>query len=175
MLWGQNMEEAHMVVRIAKRYQRHGFNFCIITFYDLQRAAIAKAMEVANLPTGRVYNVDSFQGIDNPSGNSDALISTVTGTVRKRSRLCDLVFSQDRTSRILELAASHERRSDPLSERNGSRHGQVFPAGGGKKYAPRAALPCLDTAPRHLDRLEGHAERFRCAPGTTNITTVQLQ
>jgi hypothetical protein len=80
MLWDQNMEEVHMVVRIAKRYQRHGFNFCIITFYDLQRVAIAKAMESANLPAGRVYNVDSFQGIDHPSGNIDALISTVAGT-----------------------------------------------------------------------------------------------
>ena len=166
-----------MVVRIAKRYQRHGLNFCIITFYDPQRAAIAKALEAVDLPTGCVYNVDSFQGIDHPSNisNGGALISTMVGTVRKRSRLCDLVFSQDRTSRILELAASHERRSDPLSERNGSRHGQAFPAGGGKKYAPRAALPCLGTAPRHLDRLERHAGRFRCAPGTTNITTVQLQ
>ena len=60
------MEEAHMVVRIAKRYEQDGLNFCIITFYDPQRAAITKALEAENLPTGRVYNVDSFQGVNYP-------------------------------------------------------------------------------------------------------------
>ena len=72
-----------MVVRIAKRYQVHGLKFCVITFYDPQRVAIAKALDAANLPTGRVYNVDSFQGIDNGFCDSDALISNVAGTVRK--------------------------------------------------------------------------------------------
>jgi regulator of nonsense transcripts 1 len=67
MLRGQNMEEVHMVVRIAKRYHQHGLNFCVITFYDPQRAAITKALEVAKLPTGCVHNVDSFQGKDYPS------------------------------------------------------------------------------------------------------------
>ena len=66
MLWRQNMEEVHMAVQIAKRYKQHNLNFCIITFYDLQRTAIAKAMGVASLPTDCVYNVDSFQGMDDP-------------------------------------------------------------------------------------------------------------
>jgi regulator of nonsense transcripts 1 len=57
------MEEVHMVVRVARRYQQHGLDFCIITFYDPQRAAIAKALESADLPSERVYNVDSFQGM----------------------------------------------------------------------------------------------------------------
>jgi hypothetical protein len=56
------MEEVHMVVRIAKRYHQHHLKFCIITFYDPQRNAISKALESENLPTGYVYNVDSFQG-----------------------------------------------------------------------------------------------------------------
>ncbi|KAI9510321.1 AAA domain-containing protein, partial [Russula earlei] len=51
-----------MVVRVAKRYKQHGLTFCIITFYDPQRAAITKAFENEDLPTGCVYNVDSFQG-----------------------------------------------------------------------------------------------------------------
>jgi hypothetical protein len=140
-----------MVVRIAKRYQQRGLKFCIITFYDLQRTAIAKALQAVNLPTGCIYNVDSFQGMDNPSSVSDALIITVVGTVRKRGRLCDLVFSQDKASRIFELAASYERRSDPLSQRNDSRHRQGFPAETGEQYAPRAALPYLVTALRRLD------------------------
>ena len=52
-----------MVVRVARRYQQHGLNFCIITFYDPQRAAITKALENEGLPSDRVYNVDSFQGM----------------------------------------------------------------------------------------------------------------
>ena len=64
MLWGQNMEEVHMVVRIARRYEQKGLNFCIITFYDPQRAAITEALKNEKLPTGCVYNVDSFQGIN---------------------------------------------------------------------------------------------------------------
>jgi superfamily I DNA and/or RNA helicase len=51
-----------MAVRVAKRYHKHDLKFCIITFYDSQRSAIAKALEVEKVPSGCVYNVDSFQG-----------------------------------------------------------------------------------------------------------------
>jgi superfamily I DNA and/or RNA helicase len=57
------MEEVHMVVRVARRYQQRELDFCIITFYDPQRAAIIKALEKADLQSERVYNVDSFQGM----------------------------------------------------------------------------------------------------------------
>ena len=95
---GQNMEEVHMVVRIARRYNERGLKFCIITFYDPQRAAISKAMEVANLPTGCVYNVDSFQGMSHPRCMNGALRSTIAG--RERSRLCNPVISPDPSTRI---------------------------------------------------------------------------
>ncbi len=52
-----------MAVRIAKRYHQHRLNFCVITFYDPQRSAIAKALEADSIPSGCVYNVDSFQGM----------------------------------------------------------------------------------------------------------------
>jgi len=52
-----------MVIRVAKRYHERGLNFCIITFYDPQRAAIAKALEAAKLSSACAYNVDSFQGM----------------------------------------------------------------------------------------------------------------
>jgi regulator of nonsense transcripts 1 len=165
MSWGQNSEEVHMVVRIARRYNQRGLSFCIITFYDPQRAAISKAIKAANLPTGCVYNVDSFQGIGHPSRIS-TLISTIVG--RERSRLCDLVFSPDTASRILELTASDERRSDPLPQRNGRRHQQAFLMGCWEEHAPGSALLRLVTAQRHLDRLEGNAERFRRASGITS-------
>ena len=57
------MEEAHMVVRVARRYHQLKLGFCIITFYDPQRAAIIRALENEDLPSDCVYNVDSFQGM----------------------------------------------------------------------------------------------------------------
>jgi superfamily I DNA and/or RNA helicase len=52
-----------MVVRIAKRYEQRRLDFCIITFYDPQRAAIIRDLKKAGLPSECVYNVDSFQGM----------------------------------------------------------------------------------------------------------------
>jgi len=52
-----------MVVRVARQYHLHRLDFCIITFYDPQRAAIIKALKDVDLPSERVHNVDSFQGM----------------------------------------------------------------------------------------------------------------
>ena len=52
-----------MVIQIARQYHQHRLDFCIITFYDPQRTAIIKALENADLPSERVHNVDSFQGM----------------------------------------------------------------------------------------------------------------
>jgi len=38
-------------------------NFCVITPYDAQRAAIETGLKNADLPWDSVYNVDSFQGL----------------------------------------------------------------------------------------------------------------
>ena len=55
-----------------------------------------------------------------------------------------------------EISASHERRSDPLPQGNGSRHRQVFPRESRKEHPSREALRHLVTTPRSLlDRLEG--------------------
>jgi hypothetical protein len=51
-----------MAVRVAKRYHQRQLKFCIITFYDSQRSAIAKSLEVEKVPSGCVYYVDSFLG-----------------------------------------------------------------------------------------------------------------
>jgi len=139
------MEEVHMVVRIARRYYKCGLKFCVITFYDPQRAALSKALEAENLPTGCVHNVDSFQGMGHPRCISDALRSTIAG--RERSRLCDLVFSPDPKTRIPDFAAPHERCPDPLPQGNGSRHRQIFPARGGEEYATGSTRARLVTAP----------------------------
>jgi hypothetical protein len=138
------MEEVHMVVRIARRYNKRGLNFCIITFYDPQRGAISKALEDANLPTGCVYNVDSFQGMGHPRCIRDTLRSTIAG--RERSRSCDLVISPDPKTRIPEVATPHERCSDPLPQGDGRRHRQIFPARGGEEYSTGSTCARLVTA-----------------------------
>lgn len=51
-----------MAARVAKQYHQHNLKFCIITFYDSQRSAIVKALKAEEIPSGCVYNVDSFQG-----------------------------------------------------------------------------------------------------------------
>ncbi|KAG6862110.1 hypothetical protein C0995_005922 [Termitomyces sp. Mi166 len=56
-----NHEEIRVMVNIVKTYYRHK-NFCIITPYDAQRAAIERHLKDENLPWQRVFNVDSFQG-----------------------------------------------------------------------------------------------------------------
>jgi hypothetical protein len=137
-----------MVVRVARRYYQLKLNFCVITFYDPQRAAIIRALENEGLPSDCVYNVDSFQGMwRSPRISVDISVAPLADPKssfqpghRERSRLCDLVFRSDKATGILEIAAPHERRSDPLSQGNGSCHRQELFTGQGLEYAPRAAL-----------------------------------
>lgn len=51
-----------MIVNLIKHYYRK-LNFCVITPYDAQRAAIQKSLENEKLPWETVYNLDSFQGL----------------------------------------------------------------------------------------------------------------
>ncbi|KAI0697440.1 AAA domain-containing protein, partial [Cytidiella melzeri] len=52
-------------------------DFCVITPYDAQRSAIVKALISANLPSDRVFNVDSFQGHE-----AEYVIISATRTAR---------------------------------------------------------------------------------------------
>jgi superfamily I DNA and/or RNA helicase len=56
------MGEIRTITHLVKNYYRRK-NFCIITPYDAQRAAIEKVLKDENLPWDRVFNVDSFQGL----------------------------------------------------------------------------------------------------------------
>jgi hypothetical protein len=169
-----------MVVRVARQYHQHKLNFCIITFYDPQRSAITQALENEDLPTDCVYNVDSFQGMWHASYQyrlaPSQLADPKSSPVRERSRLCDTVFRSDDATRVLEIAASHERRPEPLPQGNGSRHRQEIFTRNGPEYTPREALPHLVKTPRHLlDRLEGHAKQLRSAAWTTNTSTIKIE
>src|SRR5712691_2313233 len=70
--------------------------------------------------------------------------------IRERSRLCDLVFGSDKATGVLEIAAPHECRSDPLPQGNGSCHRQELFTGQGEEDAPREALPHVVKSPRRL-------------------------
>ena len=49
------------MVHLVKSYYK-STNFCVITPYDAQRAAIETGLKNASLPWDSVYNLDSFQG-----------------------------------------------------------------------------------------------------------------
>ncbi|KAG5638089.1 hypothetical protein H0H81_001856 [Sphagnurus paluster] len=56
-----NDGEINTMVNLVKNYYKHT-NFCIITPYDAQRAAIERQLKAQDLPWERIFNVDSFQG-----------------------------------------------------------------------------------------------------------------
>ncbi len=60
-LISQNAAEVHIVVKLVQDYYRYK-DYCVITPYDAQRAAIVKALQTARLPSDKVFNIDSFQG-----------------------------------------------------------------------------------------------------------------
>ena len=69
---------------------------------------------------------------------------------------------------FFEIAASHERRSDPLPQGNGGRHRQELFTGQGEEDAPRAALRHLVKTSRCLlERLESRAKQLSRASWTT--------
>jgi regulator of nonsense transcripts 1 len=58
----KNIQEIQIIVHLVRSYYKHT-DFCVITPYDAQRAAIEGQLKSENLPWERVFNVDSFQGI----------------------------------------------------------------------------------------------------------------
>ncbi len=57
----QNYEEVRIIAHLVRLYYKD-LDFCVITPYDAQRAAIEKELKMQDLPWERVFNVDSFQG-----------------------------------------------------------------------------------------------------------------
>lgn len=57
----QNLDEIRTIIHLVRYYYRTR-DFCVITPYDAQRAAIERALKAESLPWERVFNVDSFQG-----------------------------------------------------------------------------------------------------------------
>lgn len=61
----QNDGEVQVMVHLVQKYYKDK-DFCIITPYDAQRAAIERQLKDDGLPWERVFNVDSFQGSSYP-------------------------------------------------------------------------------------------------------------
>lgn len=74
------MAEVHAVVNIVRYYYQHK-DFCVITPYDGQRAAITQQLKTEGLPWEKVFNVDSFQGFHSFSSYvaHNTLITAPTG------------------------------------------------------------------------------------------------
>ncbi|KAI0737249.1 AAA domain-containing protein, partial [Daedaleopsis nitida] len=62
-------------------------DFCIITPYDGQRAAIVERLKNDDLPWERVYNVDSFQGHEAPYVIISTVRTTGPGFLRSLNRM----------------------------------------------------------------------------------------
>ncbi|KAJ6468012.1 P-loop containing nucleoside triphosphate hydrolase protein [Mycena vitilis] len=58
----KNPAEIQTICHLVRRYASLGKDFCVITPYDAQRAAIELQLKAESLPHETVYNVDSFQG-----------------------------------------------------------------------------------------------------------------
>ncbi|KAK0189343.1 AAA domain-containing protein [Armillaria mellea] len=57
----RNYEEVRKIAHLVRLYYKDR-DFCVITPYDAQRAAIDKELKKQGLPSEQVFNVDSFQG-----------------------------------------------------------------------------------------------------------------
>jgi hypothetical protein len=100
----QNAQEIKTIVHLVRSYYRHT-NFCVITPYDAQRAAIEGQLKSENLPWERVFNVDSFQGISSVSAKQTLYLPQS----RKRSGLRPYIGSKVVSTWISNFAQSHER------------------------------------------------------------------
>ncbi|EPS96652.1 hypothetical protein FOMPIDRAFT_88524 [Fomitopsis schrenkii] len=60
-----NTAEADIVIAVAKKFDKEGKKYRIITPYDAQRNLLEKRLGIASLPwEDKCYNVDSFQGAE---------------------------------------------------------------------------------------------------------------
>ena len=59
----QNEREVQAVVHVARKYQREGKSFRVVTPYDPQRTRLEEGLKAAGLVwEDKCFNVDSFQG-----------------------------------------------------------------------------------------------------------------
>jgi len=90
----QNQNEIQTIVHLVRHYYQHK-DFCVITPYDAQRAALEKQLKAEGLPWERVFNVDSFQGRYGP--NFSSMVSPHI-PARERNRICNhLCCAHNRT------------------------------------------------------------------------------
>ncbi|KAJ3865591.1 P-loop containing nucleoside triphosphate hydrolase protein [Lentinula novae-zelandiae] len=116
----QNLGEISVIVNLIKNYYRKK-DFCVITPYDAQRAAIEKQLKQENIPWEKVFNVDSFQGDQHPFLFTSHNVTFLIIAIRERGRLCSSLRCPFYPRWILALATANERHANSMSPRYGYR------------------------------------------------------
>lgn len=112
----QNLGEISVIVNLIKNYYRKK-DFCVITPYDAQRAAIEKQLKQENIPWEKVFNVDSFQGDQHPFLFTSHNVTFLIIAIRERGRLCSSLRCPFYPRWILALATANERHANSMSPR----------------------------------------------------------
>ncbi|TCD66239.1 hypothetical protein EIP91_001642 [Steccherinum ochraceum] len=81
-----NKAEAEVIVDLVRHYYRDR-DFCVITPYDAQRALIQRRLKAEQLPSDRVFNVDSFQGHEAAYVLISAVRTVNPGFLRSQTRM----------------------------------------------------------------------------------------
>ncbi|KAJ3927266.1 MAG: P-loop containing nucleoside triphosphate hydrolase protein [Lentinula lateritia] len=111
-----NLGEISVIVNLIKNYYRKK-DFCVITPYDAQRAAIEKQLKQENIPWEKVFNVDSFQGDQHPFLFTSHNVTFLIIAIRERGRLCSSLRCPFYPRWILALATANERHANSMSPR----------------------------------------------------------
>lgn len=118
----KNEKEVQTVVRLVQKYYKNK-EYCIITPYDAQRNAIAKALKAENLRNDNVFNVDSFQGMYLKRVNTLVLsfctsfslpLNDILFVHRERSGPCDCIGCANAQSWFPDLKKPSQRYVDTL-------------------------------------------------------------
>lgn len=110
LLFTQNEREIQAVVHVARKLQREGKSFRVITPYDSQRGRLETALKAANLVwEDKCFNVDSFQGSLPTSRVFLSVMQWSNAHARKRRRLYRGVACAHTESRLPHKPAPDER------------------------------------------------------------------
>ncbi|KAJ7257766.1 AAA domain-containing protein, partial [Mycena rebaudengoi] len=80
-------------------------NFCIITPYDAQRAAIENQLKAEKLPHDAVFNVDSFQGNEADYVLVSVVRTTQPGFLKSLNRM-NVMLTRARKGMVIVTCAA---------------------------------------------------------------------
>ncbi|KAJ7301944.1 AAA domain-containing protein, partial [Mycena albidolilacea] len=80
-------------------------DFCVITPYDAQRAAIERQLKAENLPHNAIFNVDSFQGNEADYVVVSVVRTDAPGFLRSLSRM-NVMLTRARKGMVIVTSSS---------------------------------------------------------------------